>query len=208
METANNNLTAERSLEIIAQTIAQSRRDMSKYMGKSLMLWGSLVIVTALIVGHLWQHCGGPIWNLLWLAMTIVGFCLDYVLRRREKTHATGIVATLVGNVWVTFCFFALGTFFALEIAFNLAAPLHGNLPFTGILGILMGMSTAITGFVLKNRLLVFCGIFCGILSLVLDIYVDGGYEMLIIAGMALIGLLVPGIALWLTTKSNTTANV
>ncbi len=208
METFNSNMTAERSLEIISKAIEQSRNQMSGRIAKPLILWGVLVVITALTVGHLWQHCGSPIWNLLWLPMTVVGFILNRILDNRQKTHVTGIVPTLLGHVWLTFCFFAIGTFAAIVIAFNIVPPSHLTLPMTGIFAILMGMATAISGFILKIRLLTFCGIFAGILCLILDCYIDGGFKMLIIAAMAVIGLIIPGVYLLYKTKHQVSSDL
>lgn len=204
METSNSNMTAERSLEIIAKTIEESRYEMSRQIAKPLILWGVLVTGTALIVGHLWQHSGNPAWNLLWFAMTAMGFILNHMLDKRYPAHAAGIVPTLLGNVWLTFCGFAIGTSVALLIPINIIPPVHYYIPLTGVLAILMGMATAISGFILKNRLLTFCGIFSGILCFIIDFYIDGGLEMLIIAAMGILGLIIPGLYLHFKTSTHT----
>jgi hypothetical protein len=198
METTNNGMTAERSLEIIARSIEESRNTMSRQMAKPLMLWGALVTGTALIVGHLWEHNGGPRWNFLWFAMTIVGFFLNYWLDRQQHVRATGIVPTLMGNVWLTFCALALGIAIILPIVAHIVPPAHGYLPLTGVLALLMGMATAISGCIIKNKLITCCGIVAGLACFILDFYVDGGYEMLIIAAMGVLGLLLPGVYLYL----------
>ena len=53
METEKD-LTAERSLEIIRQSIEQSRRAVMKNSGTPMLILGVLVFCTALVVGHLW----------------------------------------------------------------------------------------------------------------------------------------------------------
>ncbi|MGI6242391.1 MAG: hypothetical protein ACOYJK_02455 [Prevotella sp.] len=196
METANNNMTAERSLEIIAKTIEQSRHEVSSRSAKYLLLWGILVAITSLIVGHLWQRSGNPTWNYLWFAMTLVGVIAERLLAKREKTHTTGIIPTLIGNVWATFGFFAIGIILALLIAYSITPLPNNDIPLTGVFALLMGMATAMTGWILKKNILTFCGIFTGILGLILDLYIDGGYEMFIITGMAIVGLIIPGLYL------------
>ena len=49
-------LTAERSIEIIRETIEKSRRDVERQAGTPLIVWGSLVAFTAVIIGHSWEH--------------------------------------------------------------------------------------------------------------------------------------------------------
>ena len=200
MNTQHPEMTAERSLELIRKHIEESRQTLSRQMGKPLLLWGSLVFVTALVVGHLWQHCGGPVWNLLWLAMTAMGFGLNYLLDRRSTVHATGFVPVMLGKTWLTFCFFALGLFAAGTLASSVAQPVR-SVPFAGTLALLMGMATAVSGFLLNKRLIAFCGILLGIFCLIADCYISGASEMLLIAGMAVAGLIVPGLYLQWKTR-------
>lgn len=196
METTNNEMTAERSLEIIRKSIEESRRVVSRNMGRPLLMWGVLILATALLIGHLWHHTGNGAWNFLWLAMTVVGFVLEHLVNRRASVRAIGIIPTLLGNTWLTFGLFAIGTFIGLIIAFNLWTPIYSHVSFTSVIVLLMGMATAFSGFVIKNRLLTICGFLAGILGFILGLYVDGGYQMLIIAGMALIGMVIPGLYL------------
>ena len=73
MET-NNELTAERSLEIIKKQIELSRMSTEKNAGLPMIMWGSLVCITALIVWYLWNTTGNAAWNFLWFIMAAVGW--------------------------------------------------------------------------------------------------------------------------------------
>ena len=66
------NLTAERSLEIIRESIESSQRTITKNSSYSLMWWGICVIVFALLIAYLWKNHGGPVWNVLWAAMWVI----------------------------------------------------------------------------------------------------------------------------------------
>ena len=57
MET-NNEMTVERSLEIISRHIEQSRKDITKNAGLPMILWGVMTIVTGCIVGYMWKTTG------------------------------------------------------------------------------------------------------------------------------------------------------
>ena len=61
----NKNLTAERSLEIIRDSIERSQRAIAKNSALPLMWWGSLIVVFALVIAYLWSNHGGPAWNAL-----------------------------------------------------------------------------------------------------------------------------------------------
>ena len=69
-----NKLTAERSLEIIAEQIERSRSTISKNSSTSLISWGFCVFVFALLIAYLWKHHGGPVWTVLWAVMWFVGY--------------------------------------------------------------------------------------------------------------------------------------
>ena len=56
----NKNLTAERSLEIIRESIERSQHAIAKNSGLPLMWWGALVVVFSLLINYLWRHHGGP----------------------------------------------------------------------------------------------------------------------------------------------------
>ena len=73
-----NKLTAERSLEIIKESIEQSRRDITRGSWKSMLVWGILVAVIALVVGHLWEHTSlgsgaAGLWGILGLRSHLWG---------------------------------------------------------------------------------------------------------------------------------------
>ena len=79
-----------RSMEIIKQSIEQSRRDVERYTGRVMLLWGGLVFVTALVVGHLWQHTGNASWNLLWIFMAVVGIATASIMSRTHGLTPRG----------------------------------------------------------------------------------------------------------------------
>ena len=81
----NNELTAERSLEIIKRQIEQSRKDTEKNSGTSLIVWGSMVFITALIVWYLWSTTGKGVWGFLWFAMAFIGWMLMIWQGKKEK---------------------------------------------------------------------------------------------------------------------------
>ena len=56
-------------------------------------------------------------------------------------------------------------------------------------------MASAITGFILNNSIIKFCGIFVGIGGFFFALFLGGGAEqLLVITGAAILGLIVPGL--------------
>lgn len=69
---ANNNMTAERSLEIITAQIAQSRKDVSKDVGLSLYIAGLCTMGTAIIIGTCTLLTNNGLFYLLYFALPFV----------------------------------------------------------------------------------------------------------------------------------------
>lgn len=70
METEENKkLSAEQSLKIISEAIEQSRKDMTRSCGKTLLMWGVIICLTATVIGILWKLTGSWYWNFMWLVM-------------------------------------------------------------------------------------------------------------------------------------------
>ena len=68
----NSNLTAERSLEIITEQIAQSRRAVSKTVGQSLYIAGLCTMCVAIIIGIGFYFTCDGIFYLLYLALPFI----------------------------------------------------------------------------------------------------------------------------------------
>ena len=168
MET-NNNMTAERSLEIITEQIAKSRQAASKDVGTSLYISGLCTAGMAVIIAVVNAVVGNGLGHFLW-------FLLPLIIWLAEKKHNSGRAATpqnlirsLVGKTWWTFAVFTL-VYFVFTILFNILMSheepdvylrMHIN-PLRVIL-LLMGMAVTITGHILKQRWLVWCGIIGGL---------------------------------------------
>ena len=105
----NKNLTAERSLEIIRESIERSQRAISKNSGLPLTWWGVCVFVFALLIEYLWKNHGGPAWNFLWFVMWVIGYIGDRVIDKKKETVPTTFVGKTIGHVWGTFGIFCGG---------------------------------------------------------------------------------------------------
>jgi len=189
----NNNLTAERSLEIIRESIETSRRAVSKTTGQSLYVSGlctmGMAAVVA-IVNLLLVNTGfSPFGHLLWFALpVIIWLAMRNIHKQSEPVPAT-LIGALVGKTWWTFAVFVLG-FFLTALLWNKILALSVGDPtvylahrvdITPIIILLMGMAVTITGHVLKSQWLVWFGI---IAALVVSVGDYAGLGTMLLARM------------------------
>ena len=186
-------MTAERSLEIISQSIRQSRKDVIRRVGFPMLWWGCLVMLTALVVGHLWAYCGGPRWNTLWLAMTVIGFIGNYFIDRKQGRMPSNVISKTVGSVWLSFCILTLGVTCSLSIGYAFGV-IKIALPFSAVIILLMSLACCITGMVLQNGAATGGGIASGIIFSSFCLAYPGPYEMVAMALTALFTLVLPAL--------------
>ena len=197
-----NNFSAENSLRLIAETIERSRRTIAKNSGKPLILWGSLVALTAVIIYILWSLTGSPAWNFLWFAMSAIGaVCMRSMTRNSEKVPDSEISRTL-GKIWMWFGIFSTG-FFALvwaawgvRCAVGIEGPLRVDL--TLVILLMMGLCGTLSGAVLKFKPITVSSVVATALSaLFLMVMPDGSpVRILTFAILGVFALIVPGVIL------------
>ena len=166
----NNNLTAERSLEIISEQIAQSRRAVSKDVAQSLYIAGLCTIGIAIFITTCLLLTGNPLFYLLYGLIPVLVIGIDRYVKKDKPKAPVSLVGTMVDKTWQTFGIFAFSfCVFAILYDFlmgRLESPeVYARLaihPFRIVL-LLMGMAITITGYILKSRWLVWCGIIGGI---------------------------------------------
>ena len=188
-------LTAERSIEIIRETIERSRRDAERQIGIPLIVWGSLVTFTAVIVGHLWEHCGGPVWNFLWFIMTAIGFAINRFIGRKHAIRLVSFVSKVVHWIWLLFCIIVIITAVLFYIVMlNPDIYRIRYIPLTAIIIILMMLCSSIMGLVVGNKLIPGMVFGSGICAVNFCFMWPGSSEMLMLAIVAVVTLVVPGV--------------
>lgn len=197
-----NNFSAENSLRLISETIERSRCTILKNAGKPLILWGILVSLTSVIIWLLWARTGSPIWNLLWFAMSLIGFvCIPFLNKGKEKAPDTEIT-NMLGKIWMWFGILSTGLYALIWAAFGLRSliGMEGILrvDMTMIILMMMGLCGTLSGTLLKNRAITVSTIVATALS-VLFILVTADTEPARILSFFILGvfaLIVPGIIL------------
>lgn len=196
MET-NNEMTVERSLEIISRHIEQSRKDITKNAGLPMILWGVMTIVTGCIVGYMWKTTGSANWNFLWFFMAIIGWVIMLWMSHKEKRKKLPVtfMSQVMSSLWLAFGIFAS----ALAILLYVMAPFAFStrivyISYTPIIILLIGVCTTATGLILKQGWITAGGIIGGLAGAALAYSLPGPYEAFVMAGVALVTLLIPGI--------------
>ncbi|MBO4451061.1 MAG: hypothetical protein J5770_01435 [Bacteroidaceae bacterium] len=188
------NMTAERSLEIITQQIAQSRHAVSKVTGQSLFISGictmCMAVVIAIINFILINHAIVGLGHLLWLVLPIVIWLFSRKYNK-ERAHApVDIVGSLVAKTWSTFAWFVIG-FFVIALIWGFVAarvlPIESwaatQIKVTPVIVLLMGMAITITGHILKQRWLVIFGTAAGLICFIWEHFGMGQTIVLMLSG-------------------------
>ncbi len=169
----NKELSAQQSLNLIAETLNNSRKDITRKSGMFFILWGVLLAVFSLVVYFLWKGTGKSAWNLLWFAMPLIGYLCSSLLNKKDKTPVPDNLTTkLLGQVWGMYGLFASTAAAALIIIGNTATQL-ALAAITPVLVLLFGIGESISGVLLKNRAIIVSGWLIGIGGLVI-FYLSG----------------------------------
>ena len=164
-----NNLTAERSLEIIRESIERSRQLVSKSTGQSLYIAGNCMMAISAIIAIIIHLTESPLGHLLWFVLPLI-IVLTQKYNKQDVNAPVSFIGTLVGKTWWTFATFTL-LFFLVTIVWNSVLPRFYSpdlyvvmrMKITPIIVLMMGMTVSITGYIIRSRWLVVFGIIAGI---------------------------------------------
>lgn len=208
----NMNMTAERSLSIIRESIERSQRTIAKNSGLPLLWWGACVVVFALLIEYLWKNHGGPAWHLLWFVMWVIGYIGNRVIDKKKEAVPTTFVGKTIGHVWGTFGIFCGGIGLILGLVGSGVIPVKCVVPdeyvgsllymnITSIVSLCFGIASTIMGAVLQNRPIQICGLVAGFGGFFAALHFPM-QQLYIMAAVALIGLVIPGLIIHLQSKN------
>lgn len=182
----NNDLTPERSLELITQVITQARSRFQEN-GFIYMFWGALVAIAT--ISQFFMLKSG-LYNTSWypyMLMPLGGiFSFIYFYRRKSDRGGNQI------NKIVSICWIFL-SFNLLILGFVFSHVLKENL--MPILLILMSIGTIVSGISIKSSLILFSGIFINF-SAFICFTIDWMYQPLLMSVVSVVAILIPGIVL------------
>ena len=148
--TQNKEMTAQESLQLITETLNNSRKDILRTSGKHLLFWGVLLMIFSLAIYLLWNATGRGAWNYLWFAMPVIGMPVTRLLKRNATPVPESLISKMLGGVWS-----AYGVFAMCAAALScFVVPV--NITVTIIL--LFGFAESVSGIILKNWTVIVSG--------------------------------------------------
>ena len=148
-------MTAQQSLNLIAETLQNSRRSILRNSSKYFILWGGILTAISLAVYLLWHFTGSASWNFLWFAMPFIGYPLACLLGKKDVDVPSSSLGTIVGKVWAVFGVFS----FTLSAIAVFWVPMHITL----LIVILLGLAESVSGVLLKNWPIIIAGFILGV---------------------------------------------
>ena len=141
-------LNEKESLELIAQMIQNSKKNLQVGRGNQFILWGWLGAITSLAVMVMLMWTKNPAWNWLWFAIPAIGWpTMMWQLKKEEKPVVT-FTDKVLKAVWMSIGSIGmLGTFLMAIYAKNMMLMLPG-------VSILIAIGVFITGAILDDRAL------------------------------------------------------
>ena len=195
----NKEMTAQQSLNLISETMNNSRKEIVRNSGKYFVLWGVLLTVFSLLVYFLWKTTGKVAWNNLWFVLPLIGYPLSRWTKNKEKdSRAENFISRINGGIWGTF-----GVFACSVALFSVLYSQFFDSPLTTIvLGVtlspqivlLFGMAETISGITLKNWTIKIAGWITGIGGLAIFYIAQVGAEQMLIFTFAGIVLTATGL--------------
>lgn len=180
-----NQLTARQSIDLIARTINNTRRHIEQGVYKHFLIWGYLTTVISLIIWALARSTGNMAVMWLWFALPVTGGGLVLLTCRTPRDH--GYVRTdidrAISHVWLVLSMACLVA--------SVSSYFIG-LPILFIVILLMFSGTAITGLIIRSRILSTAG-FTGLALSVQLFFVHGIDQCLVFAAIFLLAMVVPG---------------
>lgn len=199
METNENTLDPRRSLELIADMVANSRRRLERHIGTPLLAWGIVITAVTVAVWGALTATGNPLWNLLWFAIPLIGWPLDRLTRRRLDTEpaARTWFDGMLSGIWTLFGGVAIGLG-CIAVALPLLHITSLPLPIVQLLILLLGFANGATGILLHNRAMLAIGILTAVSGTAFAFSIAGYDVLLLFAGIAALNVIVPG---WLLNR-------
>ncbi len=219
-----NNMTAERSLEIITEQIERSRQMVAKDTGLSLYVAGLCTMGMAILIGIIIFFTTNTAWYLMYILLPITIFAADRYAKRGKPKVPASLVSSMVDKTWQAFGIFAFA-YLVFGILYNMLMS-HFEQPEVymrmmiqplRVVLLLMGITITINGYILKSRWMVWCGIVGGIGGFIWESFyvtqtltgwlvyytnahyvgvAHGIFPAIIVTILAFIGLTLPGMKL------------
>jgi len=187
-------MSAQQSLDLITETIRNSRMNITRNSGKHFIVWGILLTVFSLTVYILWKTTGSSHWNLLWFAMPLAGYPICAFMNRKEKDRTPeNFVSKMLRHTWTLFGIFSL-SFAMVSIILGNTSTQLALIGMTPTIVLMFGLGESFSGILLKSRIITAGGWIIGIGGLIIYYLMDMAIEQMFIFTFAGIVLTITGI--------------
>lgn len=176
-------LNEKESLELIAQMIRNSKKNVNQNAGGPILIWGYATILVSLFVYTVWILDNQ---NLMfsWFLIPVLGGVGNFLfLRGRKPALTKTYLDRVINNIWMV-----MGT---VIVGMSVTAFIF-PLPILFFIGILCSAAITLTGCVADSKVYKICGIL-GILLSFLCLVVRGPEQILIFAGVFFVMMIIPG---------------
>ena len=168
----NKEMTAQESLQLIRETMNNSRKAILRNSAKYFLLWGILLFVSSLVIYLLWHATGKPQWNFLWFVMPAIGYPVAGMMRKNDVAVPQNEISKMLSHVWSVFGAFSV----TLSVIAICLVPMNVSL----IIVVLMGLAECISGAILKNWPITISGFLLGVGGAVIAMLVKSEAQLLI----------------------------
>lgn len=183
----------QESLQLIAQMIQKAKNDFVE-TGISALLWGSIVTLCSLVQFVSFFHPFASANNVWMLTFFAIVPQIVISIKERKKKRFKGYGESATSSIWITFgiSMFLLSFYFGFLSSQGIdASKLHQDTLYL----IVYGIPTFSTGMARRFTPMIVGGIACWIFAIA-SAFTPYPYNMLLVAGGALLAWFVPGLIL------------
>lgn len=178
-------LDPAQSMELIVRMIGNTRSRMERNAGIPFIVMGYLTAAVSVAVWYAFSVTHNYNWNYLWFLIPSVGLIWgisQFKYGRVKET--TTYIDRIVGYIWRI-----LGIVGFLQSMLSIFV----RFPIFYIIVLLMGLGTALTGLVIRSKMIAAAGIFSAVVLAPLCLFVQGIDQCLIFAATFIVMMVIPG---------------
>jgi len=184
MKETNRTMNAEESLKLIRNMIENTRTQVERNSGRPFLVMGYLTVFVSLAVWYGIRTSGDYSWNLLWFLIPAVGLAWGLQARSERRSGTSTCIDRILGQVWTVFGIAGFAqSLLSIWVTFSVLY----------VIILMMGMGTALTGLIIRSRLLAASGFSAALFWAPLCMYFDGTDRILVCAAAFAAMMVIPG---------------
>lgn len=176
-------INEQESLALITRMIQNTQNKLAEGSGRPFLLFGYVSVAFAFVIWYLLRTTGNWQWGYLWFALPLICWPIVARIYNRMK-HMTTYIDLVVKYVWIL-----SATTIIIACGFTLVFPKMESHFFTALL---LGMTTALTGLILKIRPVTIAGLL-GMAVSPLELWLQDENRLLLLALVFVLIFIIPG---------------